>query len=135
VSVLSSESSGKVQQKGCLVFLVWIAVQVEQSGAKLQEVLALDIMSSISLILRCKPKLHLCTGTDFTSAVVDRVAFEGADLRGAIFRNTVLSGATYVGANLEGATFEDALLGYIDVQNLCKNTTLGEDAKVEIGCK
>jgi uncharacterized protein YjbI with pentapeptide repeats len=66
---------------------------------------------------------------------VDRVAFEGADLRGAIFRNTVLSGATYVGANLEGATFEDALLGYIDVQNLCKNTTLGEDAKVEIGCK
>jgi hypothetical protein len=74
-------------------------------------------------------------GTDFTSAVVDRVAFEGADLRGAIFRNTVLSGATYVGANLEGATFEDALLGYIDVQNLCKNTTLGEDAKVEIGCK
>ncbi|GAQ85405.1 hypothetical protein KFL_002330150 [Klebsormidium nitens] len=74
-------------------------------------------------------------GTDFTSAVVDRVAFEKADLRGAIFRNTVLSGATYVGANLEGATFEDALLGYIDVQNLCKNPTLGEDARVEVGCK
>ncbi|KAL2650648.1 hypothetical protein R1flu_018776 [Riccia fluitans] len=73
-------------------------------------------------------------GTTFRNAVLDRVVFDGADLRGTQFINTVLSGSTFTGANLENASFEDALIGYVDIQKLCKNPTLSQDSKDTLGC-
>ncbi|KAL3700960.1 hypothetical protein R1sor_018982 [Riccia sorocarpa] len=74
-------------------------------------------------------------GTTFRNAVLDRVVFDGADLRGTQFINTVLSGSTFTGANLENASFEDALIGYVDIQKLCRNPTLSQDSKDILGCK
>eukprot|EP00898_Chlorokybus_atmophyticus_P003472 jgi/Chlat1/4125/Chrsp269S03958 len=73
--------------------------------------------------------------TNFTNAVVDRVAFDGSDMRGAIFKNTVLSGATFDNANMQGASFEDALLGFQDALKLCRNTSLDQEAREQIGCR
>ena len=74
-------------------------------------------------------------GTDFTNAVLDRVVFDGADLQGAIFKNAILSGSTFVNANLADINFEDVLIGYVDLQKLCRNTTISEDARLALGCK
>eukprot|EP00244_Chara_vulgaris_P000222 TRINITY_DN1034_c0_g1_i2.p1 TRINITY_DN1034_c0_g1~~TRINITY_DN1034_c0_g1_i2.p1 ORF type:complete len:288 (+),score=52.64 TRINITY_DN1034_c0_g1_i2:190-1053(+) len=74
-------------------------------------------------------------GTDFTSAVVDRAIFQGADMSNAIFRNTILSGSTFDDANLTGADFEDVLIGYVDAQKLCRNTTLSDDSRIILQCK
>lgn len=74
-------------------------------------------------------------GTDFTNAVIDRVAFDRSDLQGAKFQNTVLSGSTFVNANLKDTVFDDALIGYVDLQKLCKNTTLAVDTRDGLGCK
>lgn len=74
-------------------------------------------------------------GTDFTNAVIDRVAFDSSDLQGAKFQNTVLSGSTFDNANLKDAIFDDALIGYVDLQKLCKNITLSVDTRAALGCK
>ncbi|KAF5180196.1 Thylakoid lumenal 17.4 kDa protein [Thalictrum thalictroides] len=72
---------------------------------------------------------------DFTNAVLDRVNFGKADLQGAVFRNAVLSGSTFVDAKLNDATFEDTIIGYIDLQNLCLNTTLNDEGRAVLGCR
>lgn len=59
-----------------------------------------------------------CAGSDFTNAVVDRVAFDKADLSNTNFTNAVITGTTFVGTNLDGASFEDALIGNEDVKRL-----------------
>ncbi|CAI5484580.1 unnamed protein product [Closterium sp. Yama58-4] len=74
-------------------------------------------------------------GADFSNSVLDRVLFNEADLTGASFRNAVLSGSTFNDANLTDTVFEDALIGYVDVQKLCRNKTLGEFTRLELGCK
>nr|XP_051211059.1 thylakoid lumenal 17.4 kDa protein, chloroplastic-like [Lolium perenne] len=74
-------------------------------------------------------------GTDFTNAVIDRAVFLKADLEGAIFKNTVLSGSTFEDANLKDVSFEDTLIGYIDLQKLCRNTSINEDTRLELGCR
>ena len=80
-------------------------------------------------------------GTDFTNAVVDRVSFDGSDMRKAIFVNTVLSGTTFLESNLEDTDFSDSYLGPFDLKNLCSNPTLkgknpktGADTKASAGC-
>ncbi|CAI7844139.1 unnamed protein product, partial [Closterium sp. NIES-53] len=72
---------------------------------------------------------------DFSNSVLDRVLFNGADLTGASFRNAVLSASTFNDAILTDTIFEDALIGYVDVQKLCRNTTIGEFTRLELGCK
>lgn len=74
-------------------------------------------------------------GTDFANSVLDRVLFDEADMTGASFVNAVLSGSTFTNSNLKDAVFEDALIGYVDVQKLCRNTTLSEFARMELGCR
>ncbi|CAM6127724.1 unnamed protein product [Calypogeia fissa] len=74
-------------------------------------------------------------GTNFTNAVLDRVIFDKSDMRGVQFINTVLSGSTFTDANLEDASFEDALIGYVDIKNLCTNPTLSITAREGFGCK
>jgi uncharacterized protein YjbI with pentapeptide repeats len=74
-------------------------------------------------------------GTDFTNAVIDRVNFEKADLTGAIFKNTVLSGSTFKDAKMEDVVFEDTIIGYIDLQMLCTNTSIRADSRLELGCR
>lgn len=63
-------------------------------------------------------------GTDFTNGIIDRVSFDGSDLRNSIFKNAVLSGTTFAEANVENADFSDAYLGPFDLKNLCLNPTL-----------
>ncbi|CAI5497052.1 unnamed protein product [Closterium sp. Naga37s-1] len=75
------------------------------------------------------------SGADFSNSVLDRVLFNGADLTGASFRNAVLSASTFNNAILTDTIFEDALIGYVDVQKLCRNQTIGEFTRLELGCK
>jgi len=75
------------------------------------------------------------TGVDFSNAVLDRVNFEKADLEGAVFRNTVLSGSTFDEAKLDKAVFEDTIIGYIDLQKLCTNKSIGDEGRAELGCR
>lgn len=77
----------------------------------------------------------LYAGTDFSNAVLDRVNFGKANLRGAKFKNTVLSGSTFVEADLQDVDFEDVLIGYIDLQKLCVNTSINPDTRAELGCR
>jgi uncharacterized protein YjbI with pentapeptide repeats len=56
-------------------------------------------------------------------------------MKGAIFKNTVLSGSTFIDAQLEDAVFEDTIIGYIDLQKLCTNTTISEEGRAELGCR
>lgn len=72
---------------------------------------------------------------NFSNAVLDRVVFDKANLQGAVFKNTVLSGSTFAGAQLEDAVFEDTIIGYIDLQKLCTNTTISPDGRAELGCR
>ncbi|KAL6972130.1 Thylakoid lumenal 17.4 kDa protein, chloroplastic [Sarracenia purpurea var. burkii] len=74
-------------------------------------------------------------GVDFSNAVLDRVNFGKANLQGASFRNAVLSGSTFNEAQLEDAVFEDTIIGYIDLQKLCTNTTIGAEGRAELGCR
>jgi uncharacterized protein YjbI with pentapeptide repeats len=72
---------------------------------------------------------------DFSNAVLDRVNFGKADLEGAVFRNTVLSGSTFDETKLDGAVFEDTIIGYIDLQKICRNTTISDEGRAELGCR
>ncbi|KAB2598816.1 thylakoid lumenal 17.4 kDa protein [Pyrus ussuriensis x Pyrus communis] len=74
-------------------------------------------------------------GTDFTNAVLDRVNFEKANLQGALFVNSVLSGSTFNEANLDGAVFEDTIIGYIDLQKICRNTSINDEGRAALGCR
>jgi uncharacterized protein YjbI with pentapeptide repeats len=56
---------------------------------------------------------------DMTNAVVDRVIFDKANLRGVKFTNAVITGTTFEDADLTGADFEDALIGNEDAKRLC----------------
>ncbi|XAR52186.1 hypothetical protein NMG60_11020121 [Bertholletia excelsa] len=74
-------------------------------------------------------------GVDFTNAVLDRVDFGKANLQGALFKNAVLSGSTFSEAQLEDAVFEDTIIGYIDLQKLCTNATIGAEGRADLGCR
>lgn len=82
----------------------------------------------------CRRSL-IVSGVDFSNAVLDRVNFGKADLKGAIFKNTVLSGSTFNDANLEDAVFEDTIIGYIGLQKLCANTAISAEGRAELGCR
>lgn len=74
-------------------------------------------------------------GVDFSNAVLDRVNFGKANLKGAVFKNAVLSGSTFNDAQLEDAVFEDTIIGYIDLQKLCTNLTISDEGRAELGCR
>ncbi|CAN0921097.1 Thylakoid lumenal 17.4 kDa protein, chloroplastic [Linum grandiflorum] len=74
-------------------------------------------------------------GVDFSNAVLDRVNFGEANLKGAVFRNTVLSGSTFEEAEMGDVSFEDTIIGYIDLQKLCRNTSISDDGRAELGCR
>lgn len=74
-------------------------------------------------------------GVNFTNAVLDRVNFTNTNLQGALLKNTVLSGSTFDDAQLQDAVFEDAIIGYVDLQKLCTNKTIGEEGRLELGCR
>jgi uncharacterized protein YjbI with pentapeptide repeats len=78
---------------------------------------------------------------DFTDGVVDRVSFDGSDMKGAIFKNTVLSGTTFTNADLTDTDFTDSYIGPFDLKSLCANPTLKgtnpvtkADTKESAGC-
>ncbi|XP_068646162.1 thylakoid lumenal 17.4 kDa protein, chloroplastic [Aristolochia californica] len=72
---------------------------------------------------------------DFSNAVLDRVNFGKANLQGALFKNAVLSGSTFEEADLQDAVFEDTIIGYIDLQKLCRNTSITPEGRAELGCR
>ncbi|KAF2299319.1 hypothetical protein GH714_031503 [Hevea brasiliensis] len=74
-------------------------------------------------------------GVDFSNAVLDRVNFGKANLQGAVFKNAVLSGSTFDEAQLADAVFEDTIIGYIDLQKLCTNTTIDSEGRASLGCR
>ncbi|XP_021662361.2 thylakoid lumenal 17.4 kDa protein, chloroplastic isoform X2 [Hevea brasiliensis] len=74
-------------------------------------------------------------GVDFSNAVLDRVNFGKANLQGAVFKNAVLSGSTFDEAQLADAVFEDTIIGYIDLQKLCTNTTVDSEGRASLGCR
>ncbi|XP_057950835.1 thylakoid lumenal 17.4 kDa protein, chloroplastic isoform X2 [Malania oleifera] len=74
-------------------------------------------------------------GVDFSNAVLDRVNFGKANLQGAVFKNAVLSGSTFDEAQLGDVVFEDTIIGYVDLQKLCTNTTIGAEGRAELGCR
>lgn len=74
-------------------------------------------------------------GVDFSNAVLDRVNFGKANLQGAVFRNAVLSGSTFNEAQLGDAVFEDTIIGYIDLQKICTNTTINAEGRADLGCR
>ncbi|KAG8390432.1 hypothetical protein BUALT_Bualt01G0082800 [Buddleja alternifolia] len=74
-------------------------------------------------------------GTNFSNAVLDRVNFGKANLQGAVFKNTVLSGSTFEEAQLEDVDFEDTIIGYIDLQKLCVNKSINDEARASLGCR
>lgn len=59
------------------------------------------------------------SGADMTNAVVDRVVFDKANLKGVVFKNAVITGATFEDADLTATIFEDALIGSEDAKRLC----------------
>lgn len=63
---------------------------------------------------------HFATdaGANLTSAVVDRVDFTDANLKGAKFINAVVTGCNFDRADLSGISFEDALVGGEDVKRM-----------------
>jgi len=63
------------------------------------------------------------------------VDFSDADMRGAVFTNAVLSSVSFRNAKLQGADFEGALLSSSDVNTLCTNTTLEDEARAVLGCR
>lgn len=78
---------------------------------------------------------------DFTDGVVDRVSFDGSNMKGSIFKNTVLSGTTFTDADLTDTDFTDSYIGPFDLKNLCANPTLKGtnpttkvDTKESAGC-
>ncbi|MQL74476.1 hypothetical protein Taro_006841, partial [Colocasia esculenta] len=79
-------------------------------------------------------------GKSLSAALVSDAKFDGADmsekadLQGAILKNTVLSGSTFDDAQLQDAVFEDTIIGYIDLQKLCTNTTINAEWRAELGC-
>lgn len=58
------------------------------------------------------------SGADMTNAVVDRVVFDKANLKGVVFKNAVITGATFEDADLTATSFEDALIGSEDAKRL-----------------
>lgn len=63
------------------------------------------------------------------------MVFDKANLTGVQFVNAVITGATFEGADLSGANFEDALIGFEDAKRLCKNPTVNEEMRQQIGCR
>lgn len=61
--------------------------------------------------------------------------FQKANLKGAVFKNTVLSGSVFDDAQMEDVVFEDTIIGYIDLQKLCLNTSITADGRAELGCR
>ena len=60
----------------------------------------------------------------FLNLYLNRVSFDGSNLKGAIFKNAVLSGTTFTDADLTDTDFTDSYIGPYDLKNLCLNPTL-----------
>jgi uncharacterized protein YjbI with pentapeptide repeats len=88
-----------------------------------------------SLCLRVYPSNHHVRRADLTNAVVDRVVFDKANMRGVKFVNAVITGATFDGTDLSGAIFEDALIGSEDAKRLCLNPTVTGETREQVGCR
>lgn len=77
--------------------------------------------------------LAVCSeNANLTNAVVDRVDFDGSNMRGVQFINTVITGATFKGTDLTGSSFEDALVGYEDAKRLCDSPSMHGHARCSV---
>ncbi|TYI66175.1 hypothetical protein E1A91_D09G207100v1 [Gossypium mustelinum] len=82
-------------------------------------------------------------GKSLATALMSDAKFDGADMSEAVMSKAyavgasfkVLSGLTFDNAQLEDAVFEDTIIGYIDLQKLCTNTSISAEGRVELGCR
>ena len=70
------------------------------------------------------------------------VAFDGADLRGAVFTNAIMGNVSMgkdkesgAWAELGGADFEGALLSRSDARTVCLNPTIDDEGRAVLGCR
>ncbi|KAB2021163.1 hypothetical protein ES319_D07G120200v1 [Gossypium barbadense] len=82
-------------------------------------------------------------GKSVAAALMSDAKFDGADMFEAMMSKAyvvgasfkVLSGSTFDNAQLEDAVFEDTIIGDIDLQKLCTNTSISAEGRVELGCR
>eukprot|EP00252_Welwitschia_mirabilis_P027800 TRINITY_DN966_c0_g1_i1.p1 TRINITY_DN966_c0_g1~~TRINITY_DN966_c0_g1_i1.p1 ORF type:complete len:212 (+),score=49.98 TRINITY_DN966_c0_g1_i1:22-657(+) len=79
-------------------------------------------------------------GKSLAAALMSEAKFDGADMSEVIMSKAYAVGASFKGstfddANLEGATFEDTIIGYIDLQKLCRNQSLSDEGRAALGCR
>ncbi|PIA57343.1 hypothetical protein AQUCO_00600224v1 [Aquilegia coerulea] len=84
-------------------------------------------------------------GKTLSAALVSDAKFDGADLTevvmskayavGASFKNVDFTNAVLDRVNFGKADLQDTIIGYIDLQNLCLNTTLNDEGRDLLGCR
>jgi len=71
---------------------------------------------------------------NLSNAVLDRANLDGVDLSGSTLYNAVITGTSFEGTNLTNVIFEDAVIGREDAKRLCRNPTLKDESRDQVGC-
>ncbi|KAI4378194.1 hypothetical protein MLD38_015710 [Melastoma candidum] len=80
-------------------------------------------------------------GKSLAAALMSDAKFDGADMSEVVMSKAYAVGASFKGVDFSNAVldrdavFDDTIIGYIDLQKLCTNTTITEDGRATLGCR